>query len=290
MKILIVNSLDEKCGVHQYGLNLFQCLSENYEDLFAHEKFGDAESLISNLKGYTHVIYNWHPATIPFLSQHTISVINSLGLKQIIIDGHDHLCKFQGVSIINCDSTAENGIPRPLLNFKSQEPISELTVGSFGFAFDFKNFDIIPNLVARELPSAKLRMHLTPHSSGDTKGRISSLVQSSCDKLGIDCEISQDFLSSEDLVCFLSKNSINVFLYPWAEGRGLSSSIDFAFAANRPVALSDSHMFRHVAYEKKFFLSNFSLGDILSFGTKHIQPFKSAWNAESIFKIIQSNL
>lgn len=288
--VVIANSFDEKCGVHQYGLNLATILKASNNYNFLHYNFSNAEELVTYAKYADYVIYNWHPYTTPFVNQTLIDEIATHGVKQIIIVGHDHYANFKNVLYLDCDCTKPNGIPRPILNVENLSPPEKLTVGSFGFAFDFKNFDTIPRLVAAQLPDAKLRMHLTPHNAGDSSGRIAAMVQNVCDELGIELEMTQNFMTGEDLVRFLGANTVNVFLYPEGQGRGLSSSIDFAFAANRPTALSDSFMFRHVDLEHRLFLSKHTLSEIISFGTDPLASFREKWSQENILKFIESHI
>lgn len=288
--VLIANSFDDKCGVHQYGLNLASILKGSISYNFLHYNMSSAEELITYARYADYVIHNWHPHTTPFINQSLIDQLNEWGVKQLMIVGHDHYASFKNVSYIDCDCTKTNGIPRPILNVENLPDPEKLTVGSFGFAFDFKNFDTIPRLVAAQLPDAKLRMHLTPHAAGDSSGRIAAMVQNVCDELGIELELSQNFMTGEDLVRFLAANSINVFLYPEGQGRGLSSSIDFAFAANKPVALSDSFMFRHVENESRFFLKNHTLSEIISFGTGPLNSFREVWSNENVIKFIEDKL
>lgn len=288
--ILIVNSDDSHCGVYQYGLSLFEILKNYGQFNYFHVNAHDLFSFLNQNSKIDGIVYNWHPYTMPFLNQNIIDYFNSIRTKQILIVGHDHSAQFNNINYLSCDSTQLNGIPRPLIDVKNSNSSEELSVGSFGFAFDFKNFDKIPKLVSEQLPNAKLRMHVTPHQSGDSNGRIASLIKDLCHELNLEIEIYQNFIASKELVKFLSRNSINVFLYPESKGRGLSSSIDFAISANKPIALSDSDMFRHVSHEPKFFLKNYSLKQILEFGIDHIQPFRKAWSSDEVVRIIENEL
>ena len=76
------------------------------------------------------------------------------------------------------------------------------------------------------------------------------VLQNNCRKLitnqNIELEISHEFLQDADLLDFLAANSMNVFMYEDKGGRGLSSALDMALAVNRPVAVSNCPMFRHL--------------------------------------------
>lgn len=291
--VLIANSYNEKCGVHQYGLNLASILRKSDKLHVTHDAFHSAEQFLTYARGNDVVIYNWHPSTMPWLTQGVVDELRvsngfNAPVEQCMIVGHDHYRTFNGVLNLDCDCMKE--LERPILQVANLPEPEELTVGSFGFAFDFKNFDTIPKLVAEQLPNARLRMHLTPHPQGDSQGRIIQLVRESCEALGLKYELTNKFIDGEDLVRFLAGNSINVFLYPPSKGRGISSSIDFALAAGRPFALSDSEMFRHVNHDPRFLLSRNSLPEILGYGTEPLKPFLQKWHPDRLIKRFETLL
>jgi hypothetical protein len=92
-------------------------------------------------------------------------------------------------------------------------------------------------------------------------------------------EITHDYLSKNELLDFLAGNDINVFMYQDKQGRGLSSAVDLALAAGKPIALSDCPMFRHILTKVPGCnLQYHSIKEILTKGFEPFQSLKKEWN------------
>ncbi len=63
---------------------------------------------------------------------------------------------------------------------------------------------------------------------------------------GVRVQVEHEFLEEGALVQWLAANDMNVFFYERNGGRGIASALDYAIAAQRPIAINESHMFRHV--------------------------------------------
>ena len=50
----------------------------------------------------------------------------------------------------------------------------------------------------------------------------------------------------KEMLNFLSKNDLNIFLYEHQGNRGISSATDWAIAVKRPLAVTKNSMFRHL--------------------------------------------
>ena len=61
--------------------------------------------------------------------------------------------------------------------------------------------------------------------------------------------IHTDFVSEHDLLMFLASNTMNLFLYDKLSVKGVSSTIDYALSARRPIGISDSHYFQHIYHD-----------------------------------------
>ncbi len=291
-RILLINPPEEKCGVHQYLLSAYGILKKSRENSYHFHIFKDVQTLIEAANYYDLFIINWHEKLFPWLDD---DLIAALKIPVAFIGGHDCYPTFANrahvLDATSCNEATSRStpIPRPVRDFYPLPDPERVTIGSCGFNFYSKNFHHVATVVAQSYDDALIRLHIGQHPSGDSISNIEKTIQEQLWKLGkpnIDLEISTDFLSDEDLVGFLSENTANVFLYPPFEGelRGLSSTIDKALAAKKPFAISDSTMYRHINHEKKFLLSHYALDDIISFGTKHIEPF---WAEHSEGKLIE---
>lgn len=292
MKVLIINPQDERCGVFQFGKNFSEILTKSWKHNYSFHVFKDVQTLIEASNYYDAFIINWHEKLFPWLDD---DLIAALKIPVAFIGGHDCYPLFVNKSHVldatSCNEATSRStpIPRPVRDFWPLPDPERVTIGSCGFNFYSKNFHFIATIVAQSYDDALIRLHISQHPHGDTIDGIEKTIQQELWRLGkpnIDVEISTDFLTDEDLITFLSANTANVFLYPefLGQNRGLSSTIDKALAAKKPFAISDSTMYRHINHEKKFLLSHYALDDIISFGTKHIEPF---WKEHSEKRLIE---
>ena len=62
---------------------------------------------------------------------------------------------------------------------------------------------------------------------------------------GIEVQITEDYMSKQELVNWCSQNTMNVFLYD-RDLPGLAATTDQCITSGRPLAVSDNETFRHV--------------------------------------------
>jgi hypothetical protein len=161
------------------------------------------------------------------------------------------------------------------------------TIGSFGFATPNKGFERIVQLVQSEFENAIIRINMASADFGDVDGINARRVADRCrcivNKPGISLEITHDFLNKDKLLDFLSVNSMNVFLYEDVHGRGLSSALDNALAVRRPIAVSNSPMFRHVLSVVPSVCADFvSLRTILAEGFGPLRKVTDDWTSQNL--------
>ena len=84
--------------------------------------------------------------------------------------------------------------------------------------------------------------------------------------------ILHDFLTNEEILKFLSTNTLNIFLYDKLEGRGISSTIDYALSVKKPLAISDSCMFRNI-YSDEICAYKSNLNDIINNSVKYCEKY-----------------
>ena len=170
--------------------------------------------------------------------------------------------------------------------YSNSFPIPSIpTIGSIGFGTPKKGFEKIVELVQSEFDEAIIRFNIPFASFGDNDGINAKAIAAACKsfikKPGIQLQVSHDFLNKNSLLDFLAQNTINVFLYEDTGGRGLSSTIDNALAVERPIAVSDSIMFRHLFDAKpSVCVSKNSLKDIISNGFTPLQKYLDEFSPE----------
>lgn len=288
-RVLIVNPSEPRCGVYQFGAAVHSILKKSTRHTYWLNS-GD----IYDASHFDAIIFNYHEKLFPWLNDEAIKAAK---IPCFAIGGHDCYPNFSELrAVFNCDSTSKQEgknipLPRPVKKFDPLPDPEIVTIGSCGFDFSSKNFQHVATVVAQSFDEAKIRLHIPHHPGGEGIGSIEQTIRQqlwSLNKPKISVEISQDFLTDNELIAFLSANTANVFLYPPFHGqnRGLSSVIDKALSARKPIAISDSTMYRHISHESKFLLSRHSLREIISFGTKHFAPILEEHSEERLIKIV----
>ncbi|MFV0606871.1 MAG: methyltransferase domain-containing protein [Niabella sp.] len=176
----------------------------------------------------------------------------------------------------------------PTYNYIEKQP-SELTIGSFGFGTNNKGFEKIVSLVQKEFDKALIRLNIPIADFGDETGENAKKISKDCYSLiknpDIRLEITHTFFTNEELLNFLSGNSINIFLYTDTDtgNRGISSTTDYALAVKRPIAISNSKMFRHLFdIEPSICVQENSLKEILSNGINPLQKKYEEYSSNNI--------
>ena len=110
-------------------------------------------------------------------------------------------------------------------------------------------------------------------------------------KPGIELRITHDFLEERELVAFLASNTLNAFLYSDKNAKGLSSCIDFALAAKRPIAITKSPMFQHLSHmNPPIFVEDRTLKEIASDGAERFSALREAWSHDGASRAWNSRI
>ena len=282
-KKLFINTVVQSCGVYQYGLRLFNILNINND--FDYIETIEINSFLSlQFKDYYICIYNFHPHISPWLD--SMDIFKKIpNLMYILHDVPINACS-DITRIIDSTPIATQGIPRPLFissNIKEKEVTNIPTIGSFGYANHRKGFDKIVEFVHRDFPDgAHIRIQTAKAYYDPT---VVDEVVSRCKSLMVNPKITLEVItetySEQEIFNFLQSNDLNVFLYATSPDLGCSSVLDFAISAGRPVAISDSNMFRHV-YSDRICAYKRSLKDIMDDGTEYIRQFQDKWSSQKL--------
>lgn len=264
MKILFINHNSQRCGVADYGRRVFSIL-ESQMDI----TMSDVEE-----DGYDVILYNYHYATCRPMKMEVA--------RQIALFHEAHL-NFQFDKVI-----AVQDLPRPLINWNPHgDHISSTSIiGSFGFGFADKGYERICELVKEQFPQgASIRFNIPFAEFGDNDGVLAKEQVKRCEEIlngsNISLNVNHDFLSQNDILRFLHRTDINLFLYKPSHGRGISSTIDYALSVKRPIGVSNSEMFRHLP--KEICVDNISIPDLIKQG---IEPLKKVYEDNSNEKFV----
>ncbi len=296
--ILFVTNPPRRCGVYEYGKTVLDAMrhSRRYRyQLCALPEDAPPEKLLEAVDRWNPkaILFNWHPATMPWLQEDVLYAVHRRAPQtRLAAIVHDQPCDFHWIdcNIFNdptrIASAREGVVGRVIPNRPDAPNPQETIIGSFGFGLQGKGFDQVIRQVNQEFEQATVRLHI-PHSDYcDPDGSLSRRCIDECVALakpGIRIEVTQDYKSREDLLSWLASNTVNCFFYDEFPERGISSVIDFALAARRPIAITRSNMFRHVANATpSIVIGESSLRQIIDQGIAPLRPFQDAWTEEKL--------
>lgn len=282
--VLFVTHRKKQCGVYEFGKQVFEAVSGSAKYRFVKAECDSLDELLQAVEENRPeaIIYNYHPAVMPWLCTRSakgiyrnnianvkalqIGVIHEVtqdvadtatAYRNTFIFGHLHK-KLNSLFdfYIAADPTLLLANPlvfktgRLVPEYAPPEPPRVFTVGSFGFATPKKGFERIVQKVQEEFDEAVIRLNMPSADFGDKEGVRARAIAQKCQdaiyKKGIRLRITHEFFNEKQLLDFLAGNSMNVFMYEDTGGRGLSSAVDNALAAHRPVAVTRCPMFRHI--------------------------------------------
>ena len=293
--VLFVSHAEKRCGVYQYGFNIANALRKSTKYSFEYLECSNSDDLINGVTNIkpSAIIYNYYPTTLPWLNKNIISKIQvpHLGIihevTQSVADSlynelFDYHIAPDPTLLLKNSIVFKTGrlIPDYINTFESRQIP---TIGSFGFGLQGKGFEQLIANVQQEYNEAEIRLHIPFAAFGDPDGEkaltIARYCQSLVVKTGIKLSITHAFLSQDELLNFLAKNTLNAFFYEKNDGRGISSVIDYALAVQRPIAITRSTMFRHIlGASPSICIEDSTLKEIIANGITPLKYFCKDWN------------
>jgi len=300
--VLIINHKLKQCGIYQHGLSLHDVLKKSEYYNFVLVECGSDQDLLCAYRKYRPkaIIYNRNDYTMPWITRsllkrikalhvcilHTVSQTIADGLNNFLFDYY--LTDDPAILLYNPILFKYNRLVQKtaVVPKKTGLPI----IGSFGLCLPDKGFERVVYVVQNEFEKAIINLHMPKSSVIDSEGVIADSVIRRCKdmivKPGIQLNITSGFLSKEELVDFLSKNTINAFFYDEHRGRGneISGVMEYAIAANRPIAVTRCGMFRHflIEFPNVCCIENNTLKEILSRDPDYLSYFQEAWCDENL--------
>ena len=293
--VLFVNHLEPRCGVYQYFVRLTRAVIQAHDNYHYIETNNEWEFDYWRGKlNPTHIIYNFYVsgATMGWLTNSKIQQVWSEGRKQYSIY-HEGNIDDKGFDLVlhqdptNIDPRFIN-LPRPIPEYpKSIIRNTIPTFGTFGFGLGGKGYDRVIQQVQKEYITAHIRINIAFAHFGDNDGTGARAWADYCKQLivntpGIQLTITHDLLPERELLDFLAQNDVNCFFYDENIGRGIASTLDYALAVFRPIALTRSYQFKHIQDERLFISENNGLKDIIARGVTPLEQYHQEWNTRTL--------
>lgn len=291
MRVLFVNHLQHACGVYQLFKHLTAPVvasNDNYHYIETNEEW-EHDHWINILQPEI-VVYNYYfsGVTMGWLTDSKIASQRGR-FKQICLY-HEGNVDNKGFDLIlhqnpvNEDTRYFN-LPRHIPEFKP--PIItggyiQPTIGTFGFGLGGKGFTRVVETVMNEYSAAVIRMNIPFAHFGDANGDGARSWASACRSIAasnpeIRLYITHDLLPEDKLLQWLYVNDINCFFYDDNIGRGISSTIDYALAVKKPIAITKSWQFKHI-WNDKILIEQNTLRGIIHQGIEPLQEYYDKWN------------
>lgn len=295
-KVIIISHKEKQCGIYQYGINIAEALkkSDHFNFIYAECSNKNELDYIISYHNPAVIIYNYYPITMPWLTKeitrqyplpqlgimHEVTQKDADNADQEMFDYH--LCPDPTLKINNSIIFKTKRLIPPYINSKKLPDI--VSIGSFGFGFDDKGFEHIVTSVQDEFDEAIINFLIPFNDIMDKYSKKCALLTAKkCKKLikkpGIKLNISHKFLTKKQVLDFLANNTINAFFYESEKNRGISSTIDYALAVQRPIAITKCGMFRHILSAKPSInIEDSSLKDIISNDIVPLVRFYNEWS------------
>ena len=312
--ILLINTSKKECGIHQYGLNVFKALEENQDKLEFNYFYGAPASaqefiLLLDQRYYKAVIINYVGAVMPWLKSFNYKAYKNTSFIDLIHEGiHlDHKNSFADyyfdftLYASPLDRNEPNVFKLPRVLPKSSSTLfnnlpTKPRIGSFGFGILDRGWLQVIEKVQDEFEEADIVFQMPFNSVVDPNG--SYYARNTAHRCGqvklkpsITLNISHNFLEPVEVVNWLANNTINLFLYQETNPKGISSTIDFALASNRPIGISSSPMFKHLSdVEPLINTDKNKITDIISRGPAVLDNYRKIWSSLAFSNYLDSLL
>jgi len=306
-----VDGFDSYCGIGIRGKLTADILTNNQSNKYKFiSLFTDSNEELENFimaKKPAIIIYNFHGYTTPFFKEQTIRnkyshifhIMVHYDLLQTNIDNFvpEHFHGFHYIISDNEKLNYNSGnvfcVTRSVPYLKKLEKKTRKDeipiIGFQGFGFPHKGICRIAYKIQEEFDEAIFRLHIPYSYFGDPTGekaraRVNE-VYSIITKPGIKIEVSHNFFSDEDIINWLSENTINCYFYDYLENSGIASSPDYAIASMRPIAINNSRMFVNLHnLEPSIEIEKNSLRQIIENGIEPLKPIYSKYTHQNVVK------
>lgn len=290
--ILYLNHSEQRCGVYQLGAAAGKALQSSQVFRFIYSEVNSAADAHAAVLDHLPdaILYNWHPSTMAWLCDEVVTRF----ARPVGVACHDTPYPRIAHAHMHLDPTFPEcwehfRIRRLVPEFRPPETDKTSTVpviGSFGFGFCNKGFSRLVEQVNQEFDKAVIRLHIPAASFGDADGGHARAIVTHCRalcKAGIEIQASHEFLEADELLDWLAGNSINCFFYDVMYGRGISSAADLALAVRRPIAISQSWMFRHMMRAAdQISIEASTIRAIMARGDEPLRAFREEWREANV--------
>mgnify|MGYP006921280742 CR=1 FL=1 len=265
-----------RCGVHNLGLAAYEAIKSlgvTYTDT------------LDGLPRNSLYIFNYHPGTN--LGALNRQWLTDLGGKSIgfLHDPYNNPDFFDIKARLDPtfeDSHPFYGLPRIIKDYTFPEvDRSRIIVSSWGYGLFHKNFGETINLVEAQLKNALIRLHIPFSDWCDSNGVQAKAIAKQCEALckNNEINISHDYMDTYEFLKWANLSTLNIFSCDTNIVAGISSCIDMALMAKRPIGVNKSMLYRGI-YSNKTSLEENSLMDLMK-NSSYLDKYRKVWTEEA---------
>jgi len=294
--IAFVTGSESNCGIHYYGSNVYEILKISKKYKFHFVEVSNQNEFIEKTINMDAIIYNWHPIPMPWCKT---NIFQNVKKPQFLIHGHTanhELIDFSGINeFITIDPNYHkvdkfNSGIRPIIYYpdiKYKFPKQPYKIGTSGIGQGNKNVEVMLQLLNNQfVEPVEFNIHW---SVGAFTGADKNLLNTTLDSLkqqakpNVKINYTLDRLSDYELISWLNNNDINIYIYPNYDAQGVSSSIDKALAAQKPIGVNNSNFFKHIICDE-INLEKTAIKDIINKGISPLTKYYKLWNPNTLLE------
>lgn len=295
-RVAILTGSKQDCGIYYYARNLHNMLQDSQKNTYLLFSCDSEEEMkqICESNNIDVIVYNWHPSTMPWITQ---STIDQTALRQFMIIGHEgrgETINFYNLEhYITIDVTAQEthnlhpGV-RPVIVYDDVNyfpPGPYLKIGTSGIGQHNKNLHRIIEIINSQFNEyVELNVHFSSGYYTPLKENgIADLIEQHkwMARPNIKINYTMEKFSERDLILWLNQNDINVYYYEFFDAVGVSGSTDRALSAKKPIGVNNSNFFRHIRSDD-INIEITPIKDIVAKGIKPLEKFYALWNKDTL--------
>lgn len=290
---IFINCVEAKDSIFESGKMVYECLKDSDKYSLDYTELVPENTTLSTK--YDFYFFNYHLITMAWLQTKPIKkLLPGVKITMVLEVSPNNpfvFCSPEDFDVyivldptLNTNQENVFAFPRPLEKnieisaYKAQEvPV----IGSFGFATSGKGFEHIIDAVNREFEKACVRINIPFGDYTDKGGKYAKELAQMCKsraKVGVEVQITHDFMNKAELIKWCGENTLNCFLYD-RNVAGLAATTDQAISSGRPLITSKNNTFRHIQKFIKPFPYT-SLQDAIKNNQTKVEEIQREWSAE----------
>jgi len=239
MKVGIVTTWDEKCGLATYSENIVRNLPQVDWKILGRETWGpNFTNLPGNVSDCDLVHIMHHGGLMASMSSEIVRTCGKTVITRQCI-GDEGVFSAADIKTAHIYIPGYRWVPHGIHTIDEIEELNDPpTIGCCGIPFDGKGHMEVVEIAVMAGVGINSVIPDNPH----TGQGMAAHIEAHCARYGVPCTITTDWLPEEEVSKILSRNIINVFFYT-RQANGISGAIRMGLAATRPVIVNDHSQF-----------------------------------------------